>query len=103
MRRAVQGMKASSSATDSLLDVALLLRDELGFNFLSSVTGVDLIDENKTGGRLPRLQHQQWRQAPLVFKVQVDRDNPLCLRLTPLWPGADFQEREAYDHVRYRI
>ncbi len=83
-------------ATDSLLDVALLLRDELGFNFLSSVTGVDLIDENKMEVVYHAYSINDGGGA-LVFKVQVDRDNPVVPSLTPLWPGAEFQEREAYD------
>ncbi len=34
-------------AAEHLVDVGMALRDDLGFNYLSSVTGVDLIDENK--------------------------------------------------------
>lgn len=32
---------------DKIVEVAEYARQELGFNYLSSVTGVDLIDENK--------------------------------------------------------
>ncbi len=81
---------------EDLIDVAQMLRDELGFDFLSSVTGVDLIEENK----LEVVYHTYSVSnggGALVFKVQVDRDNPVVPSLTPLWPGADFQEREAYD------
>ena len=83
-------------STDRLLEVGLALRDELGFNFLSSVTGVDLIDENK----LEVVYHAYSINnggSPVVFKVQADRGNPLVPSLVPVWPAADFQEREAYD------
>ena len=33
----------------------------------------------------------------LVFKAQTDRENAVLPSLYPVWKGADFQEREAYD------
>jgi NADH-quinone oxidoreductase subunit D/NADH-quinone oxidoreductase subunit C/D len=83
-------------AARNLLDVAQLMRDELGFNFLSSVTGVDLIEENKMEVVYHAYSISNGGGA-LVFKVQVDRDKPVVPSLTPLFPGAEFQEREAYD------
>lgn len=83
-------------AAEYLLDVAQLMRDELGFNFLSSVTGVDLIEENKMEVVYHAYSISNGGGA-LVFKIQVDRDKPVVPSLTPLFPGAEFQEREAYD------
>jgi NADH-quinone oxidoreductase subunit D/NADH-quinone oxidoreductase subunit C/D len=81
---------------DSLLDVARALREELGFNYLSSVTGVDLIKDDKMEVVYHTYSIDQGGGA-VVLKVQVDRDNPVVPSLTPYWPGADFQEREAWD------
>ncbi len=81
---------------DKIVEVARDLRTELGFNYLACLTGVDLIDENK----LEVVYHTasiQHGGDPLVLKVQVDRDNPVVPSLVSVWPGADFQEREAYD------
>jgi len=83
-------------ASESLLDVARMLRDELGFNFLSSVTGVDLIDENKLEA-VYHIYSISNGGGAVVLKVQTDRDNPVVPSLTSIWPGAEFQEREAYD------
>lgn len=33
----------------------------------------------------------------LVFKVQVPREKPVVPSLVSVYPGADFQEREAWD------
>lgn len=81
---------------NQLLDVAAALREEWGFNYLSSMTGVDLIKD----GKLEVVYHiysiDQGGSA-VVLKVQVDRDNPVMPSLTPYWPGADFQEREIWD------
>src|SRR5690606_6785593 len=79
-----------------LPEIAAHLRDELGFNYLSSVTGVDLIDDNKLEVVYHTYSIEKGGGA-VVLKVQVDRDNPVVPSLTPLWAGADFQEREAYD------
>lgn len=82
-----------------LEEVALFIRDELKFLYLSSVTGVDYINENllesvyHAYGSLP---------GPLVFKVQVNRDNPEMPSLVPVWPSANFQERESYDLIGIR-
>ena len=80
---------------DKLTEVATFLRDEIGFDYLSSVTGVDYPDENilevvyhlykSTGG------------GALNIKVQVPRDNPVVPSLVPIFPGADLQEREIWD------
>lgn len=82
-------------AAENLVKCVRKLRDDLGYDYLSSVTGVDYLPENKmevvyhlfksTGG------------AGLVLKVQVPRDDARVPSLTALYPGANFQEREAWD------
>jgi NADH-quinone oxidoreductase subunit C/D len=81
---------------DNLLEVASVLRDELGFNYLSSVTGVDLIDDNKMEVVYHAYSIEKGGSA-VVLKVQTDRDDPHVPSLVPLYPGADFQEREIWD------
>jgi NADH-quinone oxidoreductase subunit D/NADH-quinone oxidoreductase subunit C/D len=80
---------------DQLLDFAKTLRDELGYDYLSSVTGVDYLPE----GKMEVVYHafQSSGGAALVFKVQVPRENASLPSLTPLYPGVSFQEREAWD------
>jgi len=80
---------------DKLSEVTTFVRDEIGFDYLSSVTGVDYPDENilevvyhlykSTGG------------GALNLKVQVPRDDPVVPSLVPIFPGADLQEREIWD------
>ncbi|RMG97171.1 MAG: NADH-quinone oxidoreductase subunit D [Chloroflexi bacterium] len=87
---------------DKLREVATTLRDELGFNYLSSVTGVDLIDDNKMEV-VYHIYSIEKGGGPIVLKAQVDRDNPVVPSLVPVWPGADFQEREAWDLLGIRF
>lgn len=81
---------------ERLVEVATFLRDELGFNYLSSITGMDVIDENKMETVYHTYSIEKGGGA-VVLKVQTDRENPVIPSLTPFWPGANFQEREAYD------
>lgn len=85
---------------ESLLKVVQFIRDELGYDYLSSVTGVDNFPDNlevvyhlfkTTGG------------PALNIKTQVPRDNPIVPSLVSLYPGADFQEREAWDLLGIRF
>ncbi len=78
-----------------LVEFARTLRDELGYDYLSSVTGVDYLPE----GHMEVVYHayKSTGGPALVFKVQVPRDNPVVPSLVPVYPGADFQEREAWD------
>ncbi len=89
-------------SADKLVEIATELRDELGFNYLSSVTGVDLIGDDKLEVVYHTYSIDKGGSA-LVMKVQVDRNDPVIPSLVPVWPGADFQEREAYDMYGIRF
>ena len=84
-----------------LIEVALALRDELGYDFLSSVTGVDYLP-NETMEVVYHVFSSLGGSA-LAFKVQVPRENPVVPSMVPIYPGADFQEREAWDLLGIRF
>ena len=79
-----------------LLEFAGALRDEFGYDYLSSVTGVDYLPEGKM-----EVVYQVYRTtggSGLMFKVQVPRADPVEVpSLVGIYPGAEFQEREAWD------
>jgi NADH-quinone oxidoreductase subunit D/NADH-quinone oxidoreductase subunit C/D len=80
---------------EKLIEFATYVRDDMGYDFLSSVTGVDYLPDGKmevvyhvyktTGGPI------------LVYKTQTPRDNPVVPSLVPVYPGAELQERQAWD------
>ena len=86
---------------ENLIEFATALRDEMGYDFLSSVTGVDYLPE----GKLEVVYHayRSTGGPALVFKTQVPREEPVLPSLVPVYPGADFQEREAYDLLGIRF
>jgi NADH-quinone oxidoreductase subunit C/D len=95
-----KGFEGYQVKPESLLEVVKVIRDEWGYDYLSSVTGVDNFPDNlevvyhlfkTTGG------------PALTLKTQVPRDNAVVPSLVPLYPGADFQEREAWDLLGIRF
>lgn len=79
----------------ALPDVARYLRDSLGYSMLTNVTAIDYINDNI----IELVYHFVHLDggAPATLKVRTSRDDPRLPSLTPEWPGADFQEREAFD------
>jgi NADH:ubiquinone oxidoreductase subunit C len=80
---------------DRLLDFALALRDTHGYDYLSSVTGVDYFPENKL-----EVVYHAYRTSGgpgFVFKTQLPRQDPVAPSLFSVYPGVEFQEREAWD------
>ena len=89
-----------------MADVARLLRDEEQFTMLVDTVVVDhLLDGSRVrvNGVAPErfevvvnfLSHARNRRIRIVCEVPVD--DPTVPSLTPVYPGADFAERESYD------
>jgi NADH-quinone oxidoreductase subunit C/D len=95
------GYKGFIVQVSRLVELVRILRDKMGFDYLTSITGVDYIAENKLEVvyHLARTIGGPW----IVLKVQVDRQDPVVPSLTPLYKGAEFQEREAYDLIGVRF
>jgi NADH-quinone oxidoreductase subunit D/NADH-quinone oxidoreductase subunit C/D len=80
----------------NLLTFARDLRDSLGYDYLSSLTAVDYLPE----GKMEVVYHvYKTTGGPgLTFKVQVPRADPMEIpSLVSIYPGAELQEREAWD------
>jgi NADH-quinone oxidoreductase subunit C/D len=89
------GFKGVVVNSDHLVEVAKTLRDDFGYDYLSSVTGVDDFPED----RMEVVYHlyKSIGGSEFEFKVFTSRLNPTIPSLTPLFPGAEFQEREIWD------
>ena len=82
-------------AADQLFDVAKLLRDEIGMDYLTDVTAVDYPECFEVVYHLYSVSKDQ---GLLTLKVHLeDKENPEVASVTPLWPGANFMECEVYD------
>jgi NADH-quinone oxidoreductase subunit C/D len=80
---------------EHLIQVAKSLRDDLGYDYLSSLTAVDYIAEGKI--EVVYIFYRSTGGSGLILKTQTNRETPSVSSLVSLFPGAEFQEREAYD------
>lgn len=90
-----KGHEGFQVSTEKLVEVATILRDNMGYDYLSSVTGVDYIEED-----LMEVVYHFYKStggSALVLNVQVPRKNAVVPSLYHVFPGVDFQEREAWD------
>ena len=60
---------------------------------LANLTAVDYKDKIQGLYHLFSCRWNLW----VTVKVDLDRENPVIDSLTGLWPGANFEEREAFD------
>lgn len=79
---------------DQLQPAALMLRDDLGYAFLSMVTAVDFPDRIEMIYLAFALEHPYGVELRTVLPRE---ELPDCPSLTSVWPGAEFQEREVFD------
>lgn len=78
---------------DKLMDAVRLLRDDLGFDMLTCVTGVDMIDHIESIYHF-RSMTQDWL---LQARVRLTAERPEVDSLVSLYPSANWLEREQYD------
>lgn len=95
-----EGESALFIAADHLPAAARCLREELGWDYLSAVTGVDRQDHFVV---VYHLYSMARKFGPLVLKVRTGHDAPQVFSVTSIWPGANFQEREVWDLMGIRF
>jgi len=113
----VSGQHSLRLAPATAVAVAAFLRDdaELSLDFLSNATGVDWLDKEvsekvkvtrtvvKTvDGYLEAVYHLfsvSKKHGPVVIRMRTENrsDQVELPSLTPIWRGAEFQEREIFD------
>lgn len=77
----------------SLVAFCRTLRDELGFEMLTSVSGVDMHDHLESVYHLRSLS----RNWLLQIRVKLDASRPEVDSLVGVWSSANWLERETYD------
>ena len=82
--------------SESVYEVCRFLNQTAGFDFdyLTNLTGVDYLDYLEVVYHLVSMKHNH----SVVLKTRCyDRESPTVPSVTPIWAGADLQEREVYD------
>lgn len=83
----------------NLVSVCRFLRDQLGFDMLSCISGVDMVDHLETVYHLRSLTRRQLLQ----IKVRLDHEKPEVDSVMSVWPTANWLERETYDMYGIRF
>jgi len=84
---------------DKLLDIAQFMRDELGFDHVKGVAGVDDPTHKKievlyfTGS----FSKPEIEDIILVLQTELARDNPTIASAVSVWESAHFHERETFE------
>ena len=78
---------------EHLVAVCRFLRDQLGFDLLSCISGVDMLDHLETVYHIRSISRSQLLQ----LKVQIDREKPEVDSIVSVWQTANWLERETYD------
>ena len=84
---------------DKIRDVAIYLRDKLGYDH---PTGVSAVDYNREARfeivyHLSSIQNNDQRDVVVNLKESVPRNNPRAISLVNVWPGVENFERESLE------
>jgi NADH-quinone oxidoreductase subunit C len=99
---AVKGAKADGDELSIYIDspfvrdACFFLRDQQSFNFMSDLTCVDLHPQNP---RFEVIYHllSHSKKERVRLKVQLSTEDPVVESIIPVWPAANFFEREVFD------
>jgi NADH/F420H2 dehydrogenase subunit C len=91
-----RGQDVVQVSRDELTALARLAKD-VGFDVCVDVTAVDWYRSraDRYDVVINLLSHRHVRRLRII--VPVPREDPTVPSVTPLWPGANYAEREAYD------
>ena len=84
---------------EHLLAVCRFLRDQLGFDLLSCISGVDMLDHLETVYHICSIARGQLIQ----LKVRLDSQKQEVDSVVSIWPTANWLERETYDMFGIRF
>jgi NADH:ubiquinone oxidoreductase subunit D/NADH:ubiquinone oxidoreductase subunit C len=88
---------------EQLASVTPHLRDVMGFDWLTHVSASDYEDRFEVVYNVYSSK-PELRGASIPFKVRLpDKADPRVASMTPIWPGANFQEREVWDMFGIRF
>jgi NADH-quinone oxidoreductase subunit C len=79
-----------------ILQISLFLRDEYGFQ-LMDISAVDYFPQSQPRFQVLYQLYAMKENHRLMFRVPVDEGEPSLASLTPVFPGANWYEREVWD------
>jgi NADH-quinone oxidoreductase subunit C len=86
-------------APEKITDIAIFLRDKLGYDHPSGVSAVDYNREARFEivYHLSTIQNHDQQDIIINLKESVPRNNPRATSLVKVWPGVENYERESIE------
>ena len=86
-------------APDKIREVALFLRDQLGFDYANGVSGIDYNREARfeVVYHTSSIGRKEMRDLVLALKESTPRNAPKVPSLITVWPGVENYERETFE------
>lgn len=86
-------------APDRIKDVAIFLRDKLGYDHPTGVSAVDYNRESRFEivYHLTSIQNKDQQDIVVNLKESVPRNSPKAFSLVSVWPGVENYERESLE------
>ncbi|MGD1054845.1 MAG: NADH-quinone oxidoreductase subunit C [Nitrososphaerales archaeon] len=80
-------------------ELALMVRDELGFDHPSAVSGVDWIAKNEIEVIyfISSASQAGYRDFVVALAERIPRENPVAPSLIDVWTGVEYHEREGQE------
>lgn len=97
-----EGYSGLIVSPDRLVEVAQSIRDDLGYDLLTSLSYVDYLAED-TFEVVYHAYNTHKGGPALNFKARTSRSEATLPSLTGVWPSANLQEREAWDLMGIRF
>jgi NADH-quinone oxidoreductase subunit C len=84
---------------DKLLDIARFMRDELGFDHVKGIAGIDDPTHKKIKGLYFTGSFSKHGIEDLIvaLEAELDRSNPAIASAVSVWPSVHFHERETFE------
>lgn len=87
---------------DALLDVCKFLKEEHHFVYLSDIIGTDRYTSDERFEVIYNLLSLKNRDR-MFLKIRCSEEDPKVDSVVPVWPGANWNEREVYDMFGIRF
>ena len=82
---------------ESILDICRILRDDFSFEVLTDATVVDYWRRKQPRFQVAYQLHSRQHDIRIFLRTPVSEDDPSTASLVPIYPNANWYEREIWD------
>jgi NADH-quinone oxidoreductase subunit C len=84
---------------DHILEISTFMRDELGFDHVKGVAGVDFPTQKKIEVLyfIGSYSKPETLDIIVILKTELPRDNPVIQSVVSVWQSAHYHERETFE------